>query len=316
MTKAPTSPARRILVVGDVMIDIVARLAGPVAQGSDTRAAISQAQGGSGANAAAWLAYFGAEVTLAARVAAADLAAQTAALRACGVTPALAADPKRPTGRLIALVGTDGERSFLTDRGANLNLCPADLPVSLLDGIGHLHISGYAFFAEPPRGAARALLAEAMARAIPVSVDASSTSFLHAAGPQNFLSWTRGAQVCFANEEEALALSAGDARFGTLSAQYPTLVVKRGAAGAQVFTAEGAPPHSRAAPGVTAIDSTGAGDAFLGAWLAARWAGANAEVCLRAAVDAGAQAVQLIGGRPPPRAVVDSMATTPMAMRA
>ena len=99
MTKTPTPPARRILVVGDVMIDIVARLAGPVAQGSDTRAAISQAQGGSGANAAAWLAYFGAEVTLAARVAAVDLAAQAAALRACGVTPARAADAVRPTGR-------------------------------------------------------------------------------------------------------------------------------------------------------------------------------------------------------------------------
>ena len=39
-----------------------------------------------------------------------------------------AADPVLPSGTLVTLVSPDGERSFLTDRGANLALASADLP--------------------------------------------------------------------------------------------------------------------------------------------------------------------------------------------
>lgn len=296
------SAAPRILVIGDIMTDIVARLAGPIVIGSDTPARIVETQGGSGANQAAWLAWAGAEVTFAARVGAADLAAQAAALRAIGVTPALTGDPERPTGRLIALVDANGERSFLTDRGANENLCADDLPETLLDGAALLHISGYAFFAARPRNAALALMQAAKARAIPVSIDPCSTSFLHAVGPQNFLAWTSGAELCFPNLEEAETLSGAsdpDAQLAVLMAHYPLLVVKQGARGAHVFTEGGAKKISCALPLANVIDTTGAGDAFLGGFLAARLAGKNLEFCLAAGVKAGALAVRQVGGRPP-----------------
>ena len=310
----PRPQSRRILVVGDIMTDVVARLSGPIAFGSDTPAQIVETQGGSGANAAAWLAHFGVDVTLAARVGASDLGAQEQILRACGVTPALAADAARPTGRLIALVETGGERSFLTDRGANENLCAADLPQTLLDGTGHLHISGYAFFAASPRAAALALMQAAKARGIPVSIDPSSASFLAAAGPQNFLAWTSGADLCFPNEEEAVVLSGSgdpDAQLAVLMAHYPELVVKQGAAGAHVFTNGGQKKISCAVSGVKAIDTTGAGDAFLGAYLAARVAGKNTEFCLLAAAKAGAAAVRQTGGRPPARPAIIPVASRP-----
>ncbi len=47
----------RVLVVGDVMTDVVARREGPLAPGSDRRAAIRITPGGSAANQAAWLAH-------------------------------------------------------------------------------------------------------------------------------------------------------------------------------------------------------------------------------------------------------------------
>jgi sugar/nucleoside kinase (ribokinase family) len=45
----------RVVVVGDVMVDVITRLDGPIARGSDAPAQISFGGGGSAANVAAWL---------------------------------------------------------------------------------------------------------------------------------------------------------------------------------------------------------------------------------------------------------------------
>jgi len=153
-----------VLVIGDVMTDIVARADGPIAFGADRRAAIRLLPGGSGANQAAWLAAEGADVVFAGRVGRADREHQAALLSRHRVRSALAADGERPTGTLVTLVSADGERSFLTDRAANENLTRADIPDALLDGIGWVHVSGYAFFAESPRTAVIDLLGEARRR--------------------------------------------------------------------------------------------------------------------------------------------------------
>src|SRR5271155_3553088 len=60
--------AGRIICLGDVMVDVVAALPGPLALGSDVHAPIRYVPGGSAANTAAWLAIDGAEVTLIGRV--------------------------------------------------------------------------------------------------------------------------------------------------------------------------------------------------------------------------------------------------------
>src|ERR1700755_3109832 len=111
--------ASRVLVIGDVMTDISVRPEGPIARGSDRRATITVQPGGSAANQAAWLAHSGASVGFVARIGAADVESETARFAAMGVTAHLVGDPDRETGRLIALIDPDGERSFLTDRGAN-----------------------------------------------------------------------------------------------------------------------------------------------------------------------------------------------------
>src|SRR5215468_9603602 len=96
--------APRILVIGDVMTDVIARPEGPVARGSDRRASITVQPGGSAANQAAWLAAFGAGVDFVARVGAADVERETARLKAIGVAPHLVGDPHRESGRLVALI--------------------------------------------------------------------------------------------------------------------------------------------------------------------------------------------------------------------
>lgn len=289
-----------ILVIGDVMTDVIVRPRGAPVRGSDRAATIRVLPGGSGANQAAWLGHLGGRVAFAGRVGADDAEAQAAELRRHGVSALLARDADLPTGRLVTLLDPDGERSFLTDRGANAALSRGDLPDTLLAGLRLVHVSGYSLFAPGPRQAVRDFCAAATARAIPATVDAGSAGFLAEIGPAAFVDWTRGADTLFANADEAAALAATDdpaRQLAALAARYQTVVVKRGAAGADAVSAGGV-PVSAASPRVAAIDSTGAGDAFLAGFLLARLAGATLQACLDAGVAQGARATVSLGGRP------------------
>ncbi len=289
-----------ILVVGDVIDDILVRPEGALRRGTDRRAEIRRQPGGSAANQACWIAALGGRVRLAARVGAADLTRQQAIFAAAGVEAVLSGDAERPTGTIVVLVGPDGERSFLTDRGANAALNAADLPDRLLDGVRLLHLSGYAFFETEARAAVHRLAARARALGIPISVDPGSAGFLSEVGPAAFLDWSEGAAFCFPNADEAELLTGGapsECQGGILAASYEVVVIKRGAAGAELVTRDGTCHRVAPAPVVT-VDATGAGDAFLAGFLCARLAGAPLDACLARAAAAGASAVGILGGRP------------------
>jgi sugar/nucleoside kinase (ribokinase family) len=289
------------------MTDVIVRPEGPLARGSDRRASIAVRSGGSAANQAAWLASFGVGVDFVACVGAADVERETARLRALGVTPHLAADAELKTGRLIALVDPNGERSFFTDRGANDALEVGDIPDALIAGAAVIHLSGYSFFAPSPRAAVLDVIRRAAAK--PVSVDPASAEFLREAGAENFLKWTRGAAILFPNAEEAAILAGSDdpeVQCARLSALYPLVVLKRGAEGCEA--AMGEKRWRVAAPKVEAIDTTGAGDAFVAAFLAARLAGSDVQIGLDRAVAAGALASTIVGGGPRPKAGARSSA--------
>ncbi|MFJ7778107.1 carbohydrate kinase family protein [Streptomyces yangpuensis] len=298
--------AGALLVVGDVVTDVVAMHPEPLAPATDTAARIRTLPGGAGANAACWAARTGsAEVRLLARVGTESARWHERALVDAGVRPRLVVDPEEPTGTVVALVGKDAERTFLTDSGASLRLCPADWVPSLLDGAAHLHLSGYLFFADSSRELAMVALRAARTRGVPVSVDPASAGFLAALGPQRFLDAVAGAGVLLPNEDEARLLAglperAGAARAATeLSRRVPLVVVTRGPAGALVaergrITAEVA----AAEPAGAVLDSTGAGDAFTGGFLAARLEGADPTESARAGCRTAARAITHPGGRP------------------
>ena len=289
-----------VLVIGDVITDIIAMPEGPVVRGSDRRAIIRSQPGGSAANQAVWLANFGVKVKFVARVAAADLERNLAYFRSRGVEPLLGADDALPSGVLISIVDSDGERSFLTDRGANLNLCAEDLPSSVLDDVRVLLISGYAFFTPGPRTVVTAILKQAKERNIATAVDPASVGFLREVGPEAFLKWTAGTGTIFANLDEALELTGSvdlNLQMQTLGRFYPRVVIKRGVAGAAIG-GRGGVQFSMPAPQSDVVDTTGAGDAFAAAFIAAELKGASIEDCVRAGISAGAVAVTKIGGQP------------------
>ncbi|MGV8951898.1 MAG: carbohydrate kinase family protein [Cypionkella sp.] len=292
---------RQILVIGDVMTDVIVMPEGPLVKGSDRRAKVRSRPGGSGANQAVWLGAMGAEVGLVARVGADERLMYENYFRGLGVVPFLGGDRELPSGVLVTIVDPDGERSFLTDRGANLNLGEAELPEALFKGLSVVVVSGYALFAPGPRAAVRAFMAEARARGLMVVVDPASEGFLREVGPDQFVAWTDKADWLFANQDEAEALCGAvelDVQMRLLGAHYANVVIKRGRLGAALGGLHGV-KLTLEAPVVTAVDSTGAGDAFAAGFLAAHVDGADHAVSLAKGIEAGARAVRSIGGQPP-----------------
>jgi sugar/nucleoside kinase (ribokinase family) len=295
----------RVLVCGDVINDILVETSAPLVEGQDNPAAITARPGGSAANQAAWMATLGLDVIFAGRAGAQDAGFHRQELARFGVASRLAADESVPTGSIVVLVGPDGERTMVTDRGANLRLRPSDVPAALLDGAALLHLTGYSFFDPAPRAVALGLIAQARQRGVPFTVDPGSAAFLAMLAPGEFLGWTRDAAVCFPNLDEAAVLAGTAAgrqadpatMAAVLTRYYQAVVVKLGAEGALAASA-GAEPERVAARSAAVRDTTGAGDAFCAGFLAAWLTGSPMTAAVRAGAEAAAVAVSGLGGRP------------------
>lgn len=290
-----------MVVVGDVMADVSVRLAAPPEHGSDAPAAIATRPGGGGANTAAWLARLGVPTLFVGRVGDDAAGAEAArALAAAGVEARLARGAE-PTGTVVVIVEPGGERTMLADPGANAGLAAADLPAAAFAPGGHLHLSGYTLLRPGSRAAGRAALAMARSAGMTASVDASSAAPLRQLGADAFLALIDGAGTLLATLDEAAALAATrdpDTAAARIAAGREA-VVKLGAGGALWRGADGRVARvPAAAPPGPVVDTTGAGDAFAAAWIAARRAGADPQDALGAACALGAEVVARPGARP------------------
>jgi sugar/nucleoside kinase (ribokinase family) len=276
----------RVVVVGDIAVDVLVEPRSPAVAGADVPARIRMRAGGAGANTAAWLAHLDADATLVARVGD-DPAGRAAAddLRAAGVRTALTVDPDHPTCTVVVLLA-DGDRTMLSDRGAAARLAPADLPS--FGGADHLHLSGYVLLDPASRAAGRAALAQARSAGLTTSVDPQVAPAL---GP-GFVDDVRGVDLLLPNADELAALGGVDRLLDVVGAVAAT----DGAGPARWTDRDGTwtavPPH----PDV--VDPTGAGDAFDAGLLVAWLGGSGPAAALEAGCAAGAAAVSRLGARP------------------
>ncbi|MFD3737217.1 carbohydrate kinase family protein [Streptomyces sp. NPDC058629] len=303
MTGAGPSTGRGLLVVGDVVTDVVALHGSALVHGTDTAARIRSVPGGAGANVACWAVRSGCrDVALLARAGAESAEWHRDALERAGVRALLAVDEEVATATVISLVDAAAERTFLTDSGAVLRLATEDFAPSMLDGAGWLHLSGYLLFAATSRATARLALRTARERGIAVSVDPASAGFLAELGPKRFLEYAEGAELLLPNADEARLLTGlpetADAA-AELSRTFPRIAVTLGCGGAVLATGGAVTGQVRALPVRDPVDSTGAGDAFTGGFLAALLAGADDKAAAAEGCRAGAEAVATVGGRPP-----------------
>jgi ribokinase len=290
-----------IVAVGDLMVDVVAAAAEPLAHASDTEARVRWTGGGAAANVAAWVADRGVGIALVARVGD-DLAGRGAVeeLRAAGVETHVVSDEERTTGTCVVVIGADGERTMLPDRGANLALAPDDLPVALFAQGNHLHLSGYVLLHDGPRAAGLVALDHAREAGMTISVDPASAAPLAAVGAERFLEWIGRVDALLPNLDEARVLTGEDdpeAAGRALARTAGEVVVTLGAGGA-LWTDGHDVVWADAPNGAPVVDATGAGDAFAAGWLTAWRDGAGPAAALAAGCALGARAVAGAGARP------------------
>jgi ribokinase len=288
--------------LGDLMVDVVARLFGPLAEGSDSPGVISYVGGGSAANTAAWLTRV-AETAVFIGAIGDDPAgqAQVESLHRLGVDVRFRVDRTRPTGTCLVLVAPTGERTMVPDPGANLALLEHDVPADEFGPGDHLHVSGYALLRDS-RDAGLYALDTAAAAGMSVSVGAASSAPLQQLGADAFLAMLPEGVLLFANEREAAVLVGADAGAVDLARDLagPTRqVVVTGGSGIAAWS-DGDTVTTLAADSLDRpeLDTTGAGDAFAAGFLAARARGASPEVCLRDGHALAAAACRTTGGRP------------------
>ena len=258
------------------------------------------AAGGSGANAAAWLARSGVETRFVGRVGD-DVFGRflEGEMERSGVRSCLARDPSLETGKVFVLVDGAGERTMITDRGAGEALGPDDLPEALFAG-GHLHLSGYTFSGGSRRETALMALRLARAAGMTVSVDPSSVPLLGSVGADRFLEWTGGADLLFPNLTEGETLTGEedpDRILEKLLPHYPAVVLKLGPDGAVYADTGGTRLREPAVP-VGVEDTTGAGDAFCAGFLAAWLGGGSPAEALRRGAGLAGRAVGSVGACP------------------
>src|SRR4051812_5370355 len=190
----------RVVVVGDLMTDAVARARYALARASDTPAIVTMHGGGSGANIASWLAVEGSEVAFVGRRGA-DIAGRNRdmELMGYGVDARLVMDPERPTGTCVVMVTHKGDHTMMSDPGANSALSPDDLPQDLFAPGSHLHVSGYTLLNERSRNAALAAFDLGRRAGMSISVDGASAAPLERVGAEPFLQLTNGATLLFVN---------------------------------------------------------------------------------------------------------------------
>jgi sugar/nucleoside kinase (ribokinase family) len=236
----------RLVSLGDLLVDVVVALAGPLDPGDDAVATTRLGAGGQAANVAAWAAALGAEAVFVGKRGADPAAAMlTGELETRGVR---VVGPREGRSGIVVSLSGDGDRSMASDRGSAPELRAEELdPVWF--ACDHLHVSGYALAREPIASAA--LHAGALARAggAVVSLDLSAASLIDAAFRRRVRELAPS--LVFATERER-------ARFGETAAR---VLVKHGAAGVSLDGTE-----YPAAP-TDLLDTTGAGDALAAGYL-------------------------------------------------
>jgi len=258
---------------------------------------IEQNLGGNGSNTSYTLGVLGVPVRLLGMVgrdAFGELALSI--LRSANVDLSEIGRSQAPTTASICPVNAAGDRLFMHRVGSSAEVFPEPIEFTprLLDGMAHFHLANVFALAQ-----LRARAPESLDRARKAGLTTSLDTGWDARGR-----WIEDIEGClphldllFMNQDEARMLS-GSAdpeqaarRMQALGAS--DVVIKLGAEGCAVFTTDGVERFP--AFEVNVVDTTGAGDCFVGGFLAALSRGACYGEAARFANAVGALSVQKLG---------------------
>jgi ribokinase len=284
-----------VLVVGSVNLDLVYRVPHLPRPGEtllgDQLVRLSGGKGGNQAHAAARVAPPGVRVAIAACVGDDDAAGRLRAdLRAAGVDVTPVREVPGPSGTALIAVDEAGENTIVVVPGANAawpDDALHDLPLAAGDVV--------VLQLEIPFPVVTAVVARARAAGATVVLNAAPLD-------RRATGLLESVDVLVVNEVEARELFGldGDLDAASFAGLTPgcDLVVTLGARGAALVPAEGeavmVPAYA-----VDAVDTVGAGDAFVGGLSAELAASATLEQAVRTGSAAGALTATVVGARHP-----------------
>ncbi|MGP4043216.1 sugar kinase [Streptomyces sp. 2A115] len=288
-----------LVTVGEALAVLAAPDPGPLALGTALRLGLAGAE----SNVAVAVSRLGGSATWIGRVSEDELGELILReLRAEGVTTAVARDPA-PTSLLLRerRTATHSRTRYYRTHTAGSRLSAEDIPEHLVAGAAVLHITGITpALGEGPSKAVTRAVDIAVDAGVPVSLDINFRSLLWSEAEARR---TLGPLLC---RSDLVFAGPHEARIAVPDAEKPEelaksicdlgpggAVIKLGAEGAYALL-DGQEYRQPAVP-VTVQDSVGAGDAFVGGYLAELLAGEPPEQRLRTAALLGAFAVSTTG---------------------
>lgn len=281
-----------VCVFGSVNVDYVTRVSRIVRPGETVLGdGFVRHFGGKGANQAVAAARIGAQVTMIGAVGADDDgAAARENLRAEGVeTGQLRVLEDQGTGRALISLAADGENAITVIPGANAHVTACDMPERCAILLAQMELSPEITLDAMQRAVARGM--SPVLNFAPVPADIASEL------ARTLISL---AEVLVVNETELRQLTRCLGAEGALSdlarMWNVTLVVTLGAKGVR-FSTKGDAEQSRPARKVTVVDTTGAGDTFVGVLAAGLATGHGLIEAVERASDAASLSCTKIGAQ-------------------
>ncbi len=275
---------------GSINIDLVYRVPHLVKPGETlASSSLQTVLGGKGANQSVALARAGVAVQHVGRLGNSDTWAADQMSEA-GVDMRHVEFIDGPSGHAIIQVDDAGENSIILHGGANTSFDPSTLKTHLSSAR-----AGDWLLVQNECNALATAFDVAVAAGMPIAFNPAPMTDAVAALPLEHCA------VLIVNETEAAALAGTDdmsEAINVLSQRYPQtrLVLTLGSRGAQLLYQS--QHHIQAAASVAVVDTTGAGDTFVGYFLAALIDGLDDAAALRRACHAGALAVSVAGATP------------------
>ena len=199
-----------------------------------------------------------------------------------------------PSGRVIALVTPDGERTFATCLGAASEMSPDDITPELFDGWDILYVEGY-LVANP--NMLKKVIETAKAKGLTIAIDLASYNVVEESRDFLLDLVNNYVDIVFANEKEAFALTGmePEAALHYLADRCQIAVVKVGAKGAFVQRGQemvAVPPME-----ANVVDTTGAGDMWAAGFLAGWVKGENLQRCGMMGAIVAKNIIEVVGAK-------------------
>jgi sugar/nucleoside kinase (ribokinase family) len=218
------------------------------------------------------------------------------ALENLGIQPFILRGEER-SGKCVALVSPDGERTLVTHLGAAVEMKAEDLSPEIFDGYDCLYVEGYLVQDHNLiRGAIR------MAKELGLKVAIDLASFNVVEENIDFLREviSEYVDIVFANEDEARAFSGEDEPVNALqyiSTMCDLVIVKIGMRGALIKQGSEV-SHVGIMAAAKRVDTTGAGDFYAAGFMAGMCEGLSLRQCGTIGAITAGKVIEIVGTTP------------------